>query len=408
LAFNTKMFYKEQFMKIAIISPGNLPIPSVLDGAIETLATHILEENEIHKKLEITVFSNYNAMAKSRSENYEYSNVIFIKTKKIYNIMFDLFFRFIRKIKGENGLPLNFFLFKCCSIIKKNHFDYVIVEGGIHQIITLKKRLNNRIILHVHADILHSTSNFAKQISDSCYKIIAVSNYIKDRIETICPSNTGKVIVLHNAVDLKRFKASLYRKERLELRKQFGIKDTEKLILFCGRIDKGKGIKELLLACEQIDQSVEYKLAIVGASWFFSKKQTEYEKEVETIAKLLQNRVLFLGYISNQNMPKYYAMADISVCPSICNDAAPLVPLEALASEIPVIATKRGGIPEYANLAACELVDCDEKIVNNIASAINLFLTDDSYYQNKKKHTREAIYKFGKEQYYNNFIDILK
>ena len=33
-------------IKIAVIAPGNLPIPCIRGGAIETLFTHLLDENE--------------------------------------------------------------------------------------------------------------------------------------------------------------------------------------------------------------------------------------------------------------------------------------------------------------------------------------------------------------------------
>ncbi|MEM0489273.1 MAG: glycosyltransferase family 4 protein, partial [Candidatus Bathyarchaeia archaeon] len=59
----------------------------------------------------------------------------------------------------------------------------------------------------------------------------------------------------------------------------------------------------------------------------------------------VESNVCFLGYYPDEMLPRLYQAADIFVFPSIYENM-PFAVLEALASGLPVITTKVGGIPE--------------------------------------------------------------
>lgn len=392
-------------IKIAIITPGELPIPSVLDGAIETLINLFINENEIIQKIDIVVYSHFNAVAEQQSFKYKNTTFNYIKTKTILAYLFNFYFRLIRKIKQSKELPINFFLKKCITSISKQNYDFVILEGGTFQVLTIKRHINNKIILHVHADILNKLTENAKEIYDSCYKIVTVSNFIKSRVAEISNEDAEKVVVLPNGIDISNFQYEKYKVKVGELRKVLEIGKHTKVILFCGRINEGKGIKELLLACKDI--CADYRLIVAGASWFSVNIENDYEKQIRRLAESMENKPIFLGYIPNIEMPLYYSLADICVCPSICNDAAPLVPLEALASGTPVISSNKGGLPEHVSVECGDLIDVDEDFVINLTKIISRYIEDKDYYLDKKKHTLESVLQFDKKNYYNNFVNIL-
>ena len=50
-------------MKICFITPNLLPVPNVLGGAIETIITNVLKEQEKNNSLDITVVSIYHKLA---------------------------------------------------------------------------------------------------------------------------------------------------------------------------------------------------------------------------------------------------------------------------------------------------------------------------------------------------------
>ena len=58
-------------MKVAIISGGKLPVPAVKGGAVETGIQQLVEQNEIYKNIELTVYSIYNDEAIIESKKYK-------------------------------------------------------------------------------------------------------------------------------------------------------------------------------------------------------------------------------------------------------------------------------------------------------------------------------------------------
>jgi glycosyltransferase involved in cell wall biosynthesis len=56
------------------------------------------------------------------------------------------------------------------------------------------------------------------------------------------------------------------------------------------------------------------------------------------------DRTLFLGAVANKDMPALYRAADISVLPSLA-EATSIAGLEAMASGVPLVGTRVGGIP---------------------------------------------------------------
>ncbi len=81
-------------------------------------------------------------------------------------------------------------------------------------------------------------------------------------------------------------------------------------------------------------------------------------------------------------------LADVGVFPSICNEAAGLVVIEALASGIPVITTNMGGIPEYADTRSCNILACDSSLVENLRDSMIKMIDNEEYYNRKSKPQR--------------------
>ena len=69
-------------------------------------------------------------------------------------------------------------------------------------------------------------------------------------------------------------------------------------------------------------------------------------------------------------MPALYEMADVCVLPSIWDDPAPLAVIESLVSGKPLITTRSGGIPEYANDDCAIILERDNQLVDHLAQAM--------------------------------------
>lgn len=118
--------------------------------------------------------------------------------------------------------------------------------------------------------------------------------------------------------------------------------DGKLSILFVGRLEKRKGLSYLLKAYKQVKQEVpDSRLIIVGPGTRLRKK---YERQVRHYG--LQD-VIFVGYVSYNELPRYYKTADIFCSPATGGESFGIVLLEAMAIGKPVVASNIEG---YANV----------------------------------------------------------
>ena len=113
-------------------------------------------------------------------------------------------------------------------------------------------------------------------------------------------------------------------------------------ILFVGRMEKRKGLNYLLEAYKQVKQEIpDSRLIVVGPG---TRSRSKYEKQVRR--SKLQD-VVFIGYASYNDLPRYYKTADIYCSPATGRESFGIVLLEAMAVGKPVVASNIEG---YANV----------------------------------------------------------
>lgn len=117
---------------------------------------------------------------------------------------------------------------------------------------------------------------------------------------------------------------------------QFGPSSCESnIILFVGRLHERKGLDLLLPIFKKVLEEEEALLRIVGSG----EKEKALKLQAERLS--LQKNVEFLGYLPDSEMQKQYSEASIFVSPSRYEGFG-IVLLEALASGLPLVATKTG------------------------------------------------------------------
>jgi glycosyltransferase involved in cell wall biosynthesis len=119
--------------------------------------------------------------------------------------------------------------------------------------------------------------------------------------------------------------------------------NPRKQILFVGRFVERKGVEYLIRAMPEITAGVDSELVLVGTG--------DLEQELRQLAGDLgvDQRVKFVGVVSNEELDRRYREADVFVLPSIVDskgdtEGLGVVLIEALAYDTPVIASKVGGI----------------------------------------------------------------
>jgi len=169
-------------------------------------------------------------------------------------------------------------------------------------------------------------------------RIITVSNATKEYVLSLGAS-PNKVEVIYNGVDLNRFKPLFSVKE--EMRKKLGIAKDAKVILTVRRLVYKNGVDTLIDAARL---AIKKKPALVFIIAGKGPDMANIQRQIEQLG--LEKNIKLTGFIADKDLPLYYNAADLFVLPSKSGEGLPLVALEAMACDLPVVATNVGGISE--------------------------------------------------------------
>lgn len=391
-------------MKIAILTSGILPVPAVQGGAVENLVDFYLEYNESHHLHDITVYSVWHPdVQKHPAIKSEVNHYIYIK---IDGWMAKLK-RKLYQIKNRNEYynhHIEFFFEGAYQDLSKKQFDCIILENRPGYAYKLATRGYNNLVLHLHNDHLNQGVKLAEQLFDSFIKILTVSDYIRQQVQTI--KTDGKVQTVYNGIDLQRFSV---RENNSISRQRLGLSADDFVLVFSGRINKDKGISELIDAMLKLKDQPQIKLLVLGSSFFGnSNNKDTFVQVLRKKAGALAKQILFTGFIPYSDMPFYLQIADLAVLPSIWDEPFGLTMAEAQAVGLPIVTTRHGGIPEVVTEENAILINTDEHFVDNLTAAIlNLY-----QHPEKRRQMSVASLKrsklFDKDTYTKNFFAALE
>lgn len=397
--------------KIVIIAPGILPIPATKGGAVETGIEQLIKENELHNGNKFEVFSCFDEEAKKKAKKIKNTDFIFYKFKLIDKIeMFCL--KCANKVLSIMKVKRNFNIYPrlvsfICKNLKSSEYDAILIKNSIRFVIPISKITEKPIIIQLHNDFLNSETPDAKKIVSKCYKIVANSEYIKKRICTISNVSPENVYVNMNCLDNSSFEFP-NEQQRNQIIARFNIDIHKKNIIYVGRISKVKGVKELLLALKKIKNNDKWHLLIVGGKWFSSNYKDKYYRELYSVSKEFEERISFLGYVKHEDIKTLYAVSSVAVVPSIWEEPAGRVVLEAEAMEIPVVATNSGGIPEYVNEKSAIIIERDKLFIDNLSKGIEELINDTDKATLIGKEGLKYAQLFTAERYYTEILKIIE
>jgi D-inositol-3-phosphate glycosyltransferase len=148
-----------------------------------------------------------------------------------------------------------------------------------------------------------------------------------------------QISVIPGGVDLDHFAPS----PRSEARAELGLGQTEKVLLFVGRIQRLKGLEVLLRAFGKL-KDLDARLLIVGGQRGTTHESREISRLHHLATKLgIAERTTFVGAVPHERLPLFYSAADATVMPS-SYESFGLVAVESLACGTPVVATRVGGL----------------------------------------------------------------
>ena len=379
--------------KICLILPKGLPVPAVKGGAIESLMTDIINENEKKKKLDITVVSILDEKAKKESKKYKHTKFIYINTSDFKYKLKALKVRFVNLF----GAHQNTYNEVTLDRIKKQKFKYVVVEDGAYHSFRsyLKYFSKDQMIVHFHHN------GVSDKYTDKTFgRFLGVSGFVTN---TFANSSTiEKCEVLKNGIDISRFNKKVTKSEHQELRAKLGFREDDFVVIFCGRLIKEKGVLELVRAIKDIN-NCKIKLVIVGSINFGVNQTSDYLNTLNEEINSSNGKVKLTGYVDNKEIYKYYKIADLAVVPSVWEDAAPLVTIEFMSAGVPLMITKTGGAPEYVSDHTV-IIPKDKDLVKHLKNAISKLYLDRTKLDLMKKAGVTTAKKYTTEKFYDDFV----
>ena len=407
-------------MKVLIITAGRYPVPAVKGGAIATLIEHLITGNSKEKLVDMEITSPYDINAELKAIEFRNCKFHFIKTpeilKKIDNFIYFVFSNIFKNknlISLKSMLSFGWFILQNARILNKGNYDKIIVENTARMFLCFKlfgnkKIYKGRYYYHLHNEP-KKLGGCRAEILD-CEKILCISNYIKNSIVDIKSSlalkDSNKAEILYNCVDTSVFRSFDKNKFNLYYEK-WGLKPTDRVVVFSGRIDAEKGIRELLKAMKLV-KTENIKLLIVGSSFYGMNITTQFEKEILELSNSISEQVIFTGFVPHNEMPYVYNIGKIAVLPSMWEEPAGLTIIESMACGTPVITTKSGGIVEYTNKECSIILERDENLIKNIAAEIDNLLNDKELYERLKVNGQDHIkMNFSSNMYMNKLYDLI-
>ena len=210
--------------------------------------------------------------------------------------------------------------------------------------------------------------------------------------------------IIPTGIELDKFYRENYTDEEIRfMRENFGIKDTDFLCVYIGRIAKEKSIDVLIDMFSKITDET-YKFMIVGRGPVIEDLKEQAEKLG------INDRVIFTGEVPHDKVAIYYQMGDVFLNASI-SETQGLTFIEAMVAEIPVNARYDLNLEDLLLKNEAGLVyRNEEEFINNIMLlkedrefrdniVKNAFNISQDYTAQKFGERVEAVYKKTIEEY---------
>jgi glycosyltransferase involved in cell wall biosynthesis len=170
----------------------------------------------------------------------------------------------------------------------------------------------------------------------SYFKDVIIVNSEFDRLLAIKNkiAKPKKIITIYNGLDTDSLKFL----SPEEAREFIGFKNTDSILIgVVANLYKNKGLEYLIVATNKIKSNQKINFVIIGDG----PERNKLEKLIKKYN--LENKVHLIGYIPDAS--KYLKAFDLLVLPSV-KEGQPWAILEAMATEVPIVATNIAGIPE--------------------------------------------------------------
>ena len=211
-----------------------------------------------------------------------------------------------------------------------------------------------------------------KNVVKKSKKVITVSNYEKANIQNCFGLYEDQITAIHNGVS-NQFLENIGLEHIERVKEEFNL--PTKYAFHIANKDPRKNTKRVLKAFQQFlrNENLDFKLVMLGCS------DTELKILLKEInATEVYNHILLPGYVSDEDLPVFYQLAQVFLFPSL-KEGFGIPIIEAMASKVPVITSNVTAMPEVSGDAA-HIVD--PYSVDEISNAM-VKITSNQKYKNE-------------------------
>ena len=249
-------------------------------------------------------------------------------------------------LKSKN--PLTYFgrAWKLRRILRQERPDLVCVHSRVPAwlFVWANRGLGFRWITYAHG--ANSVSWYSEVMTKGDL-IVTPSQFLADYLKANYGTSEAKIRVIPNSVDAARFDPdNLDQAFIAEKRREWGIKDGDRVLMAIGRITPVKGLDNLIREfAERKSQISNLKLVIVGGADRHHLKYLESLKALAKDLRLETGDVIFAG--GQEKIPECISIADEIVSANTTKpETFGLSVIEAYAMNKPVRAKRFGGVAE--------------------------------------------------------------
>ena len=343
-------------MSLQVILISQLPLPYFKIGRWT-----ILYHNYLTQKHQIDFL-----VCEKPIERYKNLNYSVVKN--------NFWLNFVQKITKNNFLKYQIAL---NNIIDKDekYIVQIIDNSGlaknIHKYLLKNHNRKNFYIQYFYHGFMpiqsvNSSLNFYDNVDELVLLTQLSYNRLKNDIDVLIP----KVSILHNGIDTNKFfKIDSFRKNQIKNSLDF---NDLKIFIWCSQDRPKKGLHIVLEAWKTIHANYPKTILLV----------------IGCEPKEPQVGVKFLGKIPNNDLPKYYQIADVYLFPTLWQEGFGLSLIEALHCGCYCIASAMGGVPEVLNFGKYGVLIKNPNIVQDWILEMKLYLEN----QNQVFNFPNAIY----------------
>lgn len=298
------------------LNRGGLPVKETMDG-VEVYRPRITDASNILQLIANNSLVGWGA------------GLRFFSDVAIYNILSAD--RLLNGLIGEEGQRFDLvsyhdWLSGLAGLMVKNGSD---LPRVFHVHSTEWGRANSR-----SSDVV---TNIEKKTAEDATQVVTVSKAMKSDL-----TNHGwsgdKINVVWNGVDPVKYDPSrIGEADAQAIRRKYGIREDDKMILFVGRLTQIKGALELVRSMKEVNKSYpKAKLVLLGIG------EQEYElRNLVASLGLTQSVKLQFEFVSEEERIQHYAASDLCIFPSTYEPFG-IVSLEAMSMAKPVVVGARG------------------------------------------------------------------